>query len=77
MTPELPNPVLTIHGRQDRNVPYGAGREWAFKLGNARLVTVPEAAHMPFLERPEIVQPAIRQFLAGTWPLGSEEVTEI
>ena len=71
----LPNPVLVIHGRQDRNVAYGAGIEWAARLRRARLLTVPEAAHMPFLERPEIVQPAIEQFLAGAWPQGSEEVT--
>jgi pimeloyl-ACP methyl ester carboxylesterase len=74
---ELATPVLTIHGRADRNVPYGAGREWAMRLGDARLVTVPEAAHLPFLDRPEIVQPAIRQFLAGHWPQGSEQVTEV
>jgi pimeloyl-ACP methyl ester carboxylesterase len=73
----LPNPVLVIHGRQDRNVAYGAGREWALKIRDARLVTVPEAAHMPFLERPEIVQPAIEYFLAGDWPPGSEQVTEV
>lgn len=73
----LPNPVLLIHGRQDRNVAWGAGREWALKIGDARLLTVPEAAHMPFLERPEIVQPAIERFLAGEWPPGSEQVTEV
>ena len=70
----LPNPVLTIHGRNDRNVPFGAAIEWVARLREARLVAVPEAAHMPFLERPEIVQPAIEQFLAGVWPQGSEEI---
>lgn len=73
----LPNPVLVIHGREDRNVAWGAGREWALKLRDARLLTVPEAAHMPFLERPEIVQPAIEHFLAGHWPPGSEGVAEV
>ena len=73
----LPNPVLVVHGRQDRNVAYGAGREWAMKIREARLLTVPACAHMPFLERPEIVQPAIERFLAGEWPPGSQQVTEV
>jgi proline iminopeptidase len=69
-------PVLTIHGDKDRNAPYGAGREWAFALGNARLLTVPGTAHAVFAERPDIVEPAIRTFLGGDWPAGAERVTE-
>lgn len=68
-------PVLTIHGTRDRNAPYGAGREWAFLLPNARLLTVEGAAHHVFAERPEIVLPAIETFLAGQWPPASEQVT--
>lgn len=61
-------PVLTIHGTKDRNAPYGAGREWALALPNARLLTVAGAAHQVFAESPETVFPAIRAFLAGKWP---------
>ncbi|HJO02998.1 MAG TPA: alpha/beta hydrolase [Acidobacteriota bacterium] len=61
-------PVLTIHGRRDRNAPYGAGRDWAARLSDARLLTIEEAAHFPFLERPDVVGPAVRQFLDGVWP---------
>ncbi len=67
-------PVLTVHGRRDRNSPYGAGRDWATRLSDARLLTVDEAAHLPFLERPDLVSPAVRQFLAGTWPAEAEEL---
>jgi proline iminopeptidase len=70
-------PVLTIHGTKDRNAPYGAGREWALMLPNARLLTVKGAAHQSFAEYPEAVIPAIRTFLDGKWPAGSEKVTEI
>jgi pimeloyl-ACP methyl ester carboxylesterase len=67
-------PVLTIHGTRDRNAPYGAGREWARRLPNARLVTVPNAAHAVYLEDPVAVWGAIRQFLRTDWPLGSEKL---
>lgn len=70
-------PVLTIHGTKDRNAPYGSGREWAMTLPNARLLTVPGAAHQVFAEFPEIVLPAIRTFLAGRWSEGVEKVTAL
>jgi proline iminopeptidase len=70
-------PVLTIHGTKDRNAPYGSGREWAMTLPNARLLTVPGGAHQSFDEYPEIVLPAIDQFLKGSWPKGTERVTSI
>jgi pimeloyl-ACP methyl ester carboxylesterase/ketosteroid isomerase-like protein len=70
-------PVLTIHGTRDRNAPYGAGREWALKLPNARLVTVPGAAHAAFVEDPVTVWGSVRQFLRGEWPLGAEKVTKL
>ena len=70
-------PVLTIHGTRDRNAPYGAGREWAMKLPDARLVTVAGAAHALFVEDPVTVWGSIRQFLRGEWPLGAEKVTRL
>jgi proline iminopeptidase len=70
-------PVLTVHGTKDRNAPYGGGREWAMKLPNARLLTVPNGAHQSFDEYPEIVVPAIDQFLKGSWPTAAEKVTDL
>lgn len=69
-------PVLTIHGNRDRNAPYGAGREWAYRLANARLLTVDGAAHQSFAEAPEVVFPAIAVFLKGAWPSAAEKVAE-
>lgn len=70
-------PVLTIHGTKDRNAPYGAGREWAMRLPNARLLTIEGAAHQAFAEFPEIVFPAIRAFLKGKWPAKVEKVRSL
>ena len=61
-------PVLTIHGTRDRNAPYGGGREWVSHLPVARLLTVPNAAHMPWIDQPALVFGAIEQFLRGDWP---------
>jgi len=56
-------PVLTIHGTWDRNAPYGSGREWAATLPHAQLVTVPGAGHFSWIDAPDVVFPAIDQFL--------------
>jgi len=61
-------PVLTIHGRRDRSAPHAGGREWVQRLPNARLVSVDDAGHMPWIEAPEEVLGAIETFLAGCWP---------
>ena len=70
-------PVLTIHGRKDRNASYGGGREWDMLLPNARLITIDGAAHMSWLEFPEIVFPAIDVFLNGQWPERAEIVKSL
>lgn len=67
-------PVLTVHGTMDRAVPYGAGREWVYNFPNARLVTIENGGHMPWIESPNIVYPAIRKFLSGEWPEQAEEI---
>ena len=68
------SPVLTIHGTRDRAAPYGAGREWSFVLPDARLFTIEEGGHLPWIEAPNIVFPAVRTFLNGEWPEGAEEI---
>jgi pimeloyl-ACP methyl ester carboxylesterase len=70
-------PVLTIHGTKDRNAPYGAGREWALTLANARLLTIKGGAHQAFDEFGDIVVPAVRRFLAGNWPESAERVAAL
>ena len=61
-------PVLVVHGTKDRSGPYGGGRDWAAMLPNARLVTVENAGHMPWIEKPREVFDALQTFLDGAWP---------
>ena len=67
-------PVLTIHGRRDRSAPYEGARDWVRLLPNARLVSVENAGHMPWIEKPAEVRSAIGTFLAGDWPAAAERV---
>ena len=67
-------PVLTIHGTKDRNAPYGSGREWASKLPNARLLTIEGGAHNSWVDAPEVIFPAIREFLNGKWPPAAKKI---
>lgn len=68
-------PVLTIHGTSDRNAPYAGGRAWATQLPDARLVTVTGGAHAVWLDDPVTTFGAMRHFLRGEWPVGSEHVS--
>jgi len=62
-------PFLVIHGRKDRSAPYGGGLDWASRLPDARMVTVDEAAHAPWIEAPRRVFDSIVDFLEveGDW----------
>jgi proline iminopeptidase len=66
-------PVLTIHGTKDRSAPYGAGRDWAAMLPHARLLTVPNAGHAPWVEAPAVVFDAVRTFFDGAWPEAAQK----
>ncbi len=70
-------PVLTIHGTKDRNAAYGARREWALTLPDARLVTVKGAAHQSWADAPELVFDSLRTFLEGKWPAAAEKITSL
>jgi proline iminopeptidase len=70
-------PVLTIHGTGDRQAPNGGGREWVLKLPDARLITVENAAHVPWIEAPERVFGSIETFLDGAWPEAARVVTAL
>ena len=67
----LEAPVLTIHGESD-SLPLEGSRVWVQTLLNARLLFVPEAGHLPFVEQPGIFYPAVDTFLKGEWPAGAE-----
>ncbi|MEA5054337.1 MAG: alpha/beta hydrolase [Propionicimonas sp.] len=70
--PSVTTPVLLVHGENDPGVPVARARLAASLLPHGRLVEVPGAAHWVQRERPDIVVPALLDFLAGLdWPAGS------
>jgi proline iminopeptidase len=60
----LKTPTLIIHGEEDA-IPMDLVEEWATALPRARLVRLPQTGHFPHAERPEVVFPAIEEFLRG------------
>ena len=71
---EVNAPVLVVHGTRDRSSPYGGARDWARILPNARLLTIEEAAHVPWIEAPGKVLAPIEEFLGGSWPTTAQQV---
>lgn len=68
--PDLPRvtaPTLIIHGETDA-IPMDLVEEWTTALPHARLIKVPGASHFPYVERPDLVWPAIEDFLRSTPP---------
>jgi len=55
-------PTLIVHGESDA-IPMDLVEEWTTALPDARLVKVPGASHFPYVERPDLVWPAIEAFL--------------
>jgi proline iminopeptidase len=58
---------LIIHGEADA-IPMDLVEQWTAAMPNARLVKVPGASHFPYVERPELVWPAIESFLGAAPP---------
>jgi proline iminopeptidase len=65
---DVSTPALVVHGTKDRSGAYGGGVDWARTLPNARLLTVPDACHGPWIEAPDLVFGSIDTFLNGQWP---------
>ena len=64
--PELPMPVLLIHGGQDTAIPISRAHEICDAVDDCRgVVEVEGAGHASSLTHPQIVNPAIRSFLEG------------
>jgi proline iminopeptidase len=57
-------PTLILHG-EDEAIPMDLVEEWTTALPHARLMRIPGASHFPYVERPDLVWPAIESFLAG------------
>jgi pimeloyl-ACP methyl ester carboxylesterase len=59
---ELGKPVLLIWGREDRTIPFAAS-ETVRQTLDTEFLAVDDAGHLPYLERPEVVNPRIVEFL--------------
>jgi proline iminopeptidase len=60
-------PTLIVHGELEA-IPMDLVEEWTTALPAARLVKIPGASHFPYVERPDLVWPAIATFLRDTAP---------
>jgi proline iminopeptidase len=60
-------PTLILHGEADA-IPMDLVEQWTTAMPNATLVKVPGASHFPYVERPELVWPAIERFLGANPP---------
>ncbi len=63
---EIGVPVLSVHGDADQSIDIERARELQAAVPDGRgLVAVAGAAHAPNMTHPEVVNPAIREFLNG------------
>jgi len=60
-----PRPVLLVWGRLDQVAPFSESESFLAAMPRATFVTVDSAAHLPHLEQPDVVVPAIVRFLRG------------
>lgn len=58
-----PRPILLIWGKEDQTVRFSESEGLTKTMPKARLVAVESAGHLPQLERPDIVNQAIIEFL--------------
>lgn len=72
--PKLPDrihrvsaPALVVWGADDRLVPRAHADRWVELLPDARLVVIPDAGHLPHLERPDAVLESVAPFLSGAY----------
>jgi pimeloyl-ACP methyl ester carboxylesterase len=62
---QLQMPALVVWGMRDRYIPGRFGQEYANALGHAQLLELPDAGHVPWLDRPEVVE-LVASFLSAT-----------
>ena len=64
-------PRLVIRPERDA-IPLEGVKEWLVPDAPVRMLTVPGADHAVYIDRPDVVIPAIDTFLRGEWPKGAE-----
>ena len=64
--PEIKCPTLVIHGDSDASIPLERGKRMAELLGgDTQFIVIEGAGHTPNLEKPEMVNPILLDFLAS------------
>ena len=63
LLPRVAAPTLVLHRRDDRAIPYRAGRDLAAQIPGARLVSLPGRSHFPYVGDAAAVVRAILEFL--------------
>jgi pimeloyl-ACP methyl ester carboxylesterase len=58
-----PRPVLIVWGRQDTGAPFTESAALLRAMPRAALVAVDSAGHLPHLDQPDVVVPAVVEFL--------------
>ncbi len=62
---EVHQPLLILHGREDRVLSWKASRLLQAEISGSKLLLIPDAGHSLPATAPELVAPAIRQFLTA------------
>lgn len=60
---EQGKPVLLLWGREDHTVPFSLSEQVRAAIPHAEFHAIDEAGHVPHLERPEVVNPILVEFL--------------
>lgn len=58
-------PTLVICGAEDAITPAAESRTWSAKIPDAKYVEIPNAGHLANVERPELFNQAVSDWLAG------------
>lgn len=62
LLPHITVPTLLIWGSEDARSPLGVARQFRESIPDTRLVVIDGAGHLSSLERPELVNDAVREF---------------
>ncbi len=65
-------PVLLVWGKEDKITPPDVAREFEQRISGARLHFVDLCGHAPMIERPEVFNPLLLEFLSETVDLRTE-----
>jgi pimeloyl-ACP methyl ester carboxylesterase len=66
-------PLLVIHGERDEGG-LAMDRSWVKAVPSGSLLVIPDAGRVAYAERPDVVFPAIDEFLGGSWPSGAQRL---